>query len=56
MAGQGTHMNEQLPCQQRNQIESTVCTHRIQLGKKVRKLQSDGIVEPHPAWLVSGGL
>ena len=55
MAGQGPHTHTQLLCKQRNYIEITVCIHRIQLGKKIRKLYGKGLQGPiQQVWRVEG--
>ena len=42
----GTPMCTQLPCQQRNQIESAVHSCLIQLVRKRRKLHGKGVAGP----------
>ena len=46
-AGQGPCV--QLPCQQREKIESVVCTHWVQLVREIRKVHSKGISWPQPS-------
>ena len=43
-AGQEYH--EQLPCNQGERSEGAVCSHSVQLGRLIRKEQSEGISLP----------
>ena len=56
VAGQGPSVHVQLPCQQRNQVESTVHSHWIQLSRKIRKLHGKRSAGPHPTQLARVGL
>ena len=46
----------QLPCQQRDKTESTVCSQRLQPVREIRKSQAKGFLGPSPAPLASQGL